>query len=112
MKNAARTTSVFQKRLLHSTVPAQIEPQVPDFSHYEAKSDAANHGMSYFMIGSVGLLSAPVANLMVMEFLTMTAASVDMLAMAKVKIELGTIPEGKNVIIQWHSKPVFIHHRT
>ncbi|KAF9817435.1 hypothetical protein IEO21_03392 [Rhodonia placenta] len=108
----ARTTGVFQKRLLHSTVPAQIEPQVPDFSHYEAKSDATNRGVSYFMIGSLGLLSASVAKSTVTEFLTTMAASADVLAMAKVEIELGTIPEGKNVIIKWRGKPVFIRHRT
>lgn len=93
-------------------MPAQIEPQVPDFSHYEAKSDATNRGVSYFMIGSLGLLSASVAKSTVTEFLTTMAASADVLAMAKVEIELGTIPEGKNVIIKWRGKPVFIRHRT
>jgi len=36
---------------MHSTVPAKVAPQVPDFSHYEAKSDATNRGVAYFMIG-------------------------------------------------------------
>lgn len=40
------------------------------------------------------------------------AASADVLALAKVEVELGTIPEGKNVIIKWRGKPVFIRHRT
>ncbi|GKT93416.1 cytochrome B-C1 complex subunit Rieske [Colletotrichum tofieldiae] len=43
------------------------------------------------------------------------SASADVLAMAKVEVDLSTIPEGKNgrqVIIKWRGKPVFIRHRT
>jgi ubiquinol-cytochrome c reductase iron-sulfur subunit len=40
------------------------------------------------------------------------SASADVLAMAKVEIDLAAIPEGKNVIIKWRGKPVFIRHRT
>lgn len=40
------------------------------------------------------------------------SASADVLAMAKVEVDLGSIPEGKNVIIKWRGKPVFIRHRT
>ena len=40
------------------------------------------------------------------------SASADVLAQAKVEIDLGSIPEGKNVIIKWRGKPVFIRHRT
>jgi ubiquinol-cytochrome c reductase iron-sulfur subunit len=40
------------------------------------------------------------------------AASADVLAMAKVEVDLAQIPEGKNVIIKWRGKPVFIRHRT
>ncbi|KAI4138579.1 MAG: hypothetical protein L6R39_006717 [Caloplaca ligustica] len=40
------------------------------------------------------------------------SASADVLAQAKVEIDLKAIPEGKNVIIKWRGKPVFIRHRT
>ena len=40
------------------------------------------------------------------------SASADVLAQAKVEVELAQIPEGKNVIIKWRGKPVFIRHRT
>ncbi|KAL2376623.1 hsp70 nucleotide exchange factor fes1 [Blastomyces dermatitidis] len=40
------------------------------------------------------------------------SASADVLAQAKVEIALNAIPEGKNVIIKWRGKPVFIRHRT
>ena len=60
----------------------------------------------------MGLLSASVAKSSVTGFLETMAASADVLAMAKVELELGGIPEGKNVIIKWRGKPVFIRHRT
>jgi ubiquinol-cytochrome c reductase iron-sulfur subunit len=46
------------------------------------------------------------------EFLVNMSASADVLAMAKVEVDLNSIPEGKNVIIKWRGKPVFIRHRT
>jgi len=46
------------------------------------------------------------------DFLVNMSASADVLAMAKVEVDLGDIPEGKNVLIKWRGKPVFIRHRT
>jgi len=64
------------------------------------------------MVGSLGVLSASVAKSTVVEFLGTMAASADVLALAKVEVELSSIPEGKNAIIKWRGKPVFIRHRT
>lgn len=64
------------------------------------------------MVGSLGLLSASVAKSSITEFLSTMAASADVLALAKVEVELGNIPVGKNVVIKWRGKPVFIRHRT
>jgi ubiquinol-cytochrome c reductase iron-sulfur subunit len=64
------------------------------------------------MVGSLGVLSASVAKSSISEFLQTMAASADVLAMAKVEVDLSAIPEGKNVIIKWRGKPVFIRHRT
>ena len=64
------------------------------------------------MVGSLGVLSASVAKSSVAEFLGTMAASADVLALAKVEVELSSIPEGKNVVIKWRGKPVFIRHRT
>lgn len=46
------------------------------------------------------------------DFLVNMSASADVLAQAKVEVDLASIPEGKNVIIKWRGKPVFIRHRT
>ncbi|KAG9314561.1 Rieske [2Fe-2S] iron-sulfur domain-containing protein [Chiua virens] len=106
-------TSVYQPRLLlHTSAVAKDAPEVPDFSAYRPKSDDANRAMSYFMVGSLGVLSASVAKSAITGFLETMAASADVLALAKTEIELASIPEGKNVIIKWRGKPVFIRHRT
>jgi len=104
--------SPYQRRLLHTSVALKDAPQVPDFSHYRANNTDSNRALSYFMVGSMGLLSASVAKSSVSEFLQTMAASADVLALAKVEVELASIPEGKNVIIKWRGKPVFVRHRT
>ena len=109
---AAPTTGVFQQRLMHTTAVRKDAPEVPDFSHYQAKDQSTNRAVSYVMIGGLGLLSASTAKSTVAEFLGTMAASADVLALAKVEVELANIPEGKNVIIKWRGKPVFIRHRT
>ena len=97
--------------MLHTSAPVRDAPEVPDFSHYEAKQET-NRALSYFMVGGLGVLSASAAKSSVTEFLGTMSASADVLALAKVEVELGSIPEGKNVIIKWRGKPVFIRHRT
>ena len=109
---AAPVTGIHQKSLLHTSAAVQAAPNVPDFSKYQAKSESANRGLAYLMIGSLGVLSASAAKSTVTEFLATMAASADVLAMAKVELDLAAIPEGKNVIIKWRGKPVFIRHRT
>ena len=105
-------TGVNQQRLLHTSVAHRDAPNVPDFSKYEAKSETSNRSLAYLMIGSLGLLSASAAKSTVTEFLATMSASADVLAMAKVELDLSSIPEGKSVIIKWRGKPVFIRHRT
>jgi ubiquinol-cytochrome c reductase iron-sulfur subunit len=111
--SAVRPTGMSQhQRLMHTSAVARDAPNVPDFRNYEAASSATNRAISYMMIGGMGVLSATVAKSSVSEFLGTMSASADVLALAKVEVELGAIPEGKNVVIKWRGKPVFIRHRT
>ena len=71
----------------------------------------------------------PICLHLVSDFLVNMSASADVLAQAKVELDLAQIPEGKNVrfaslkassshidnlqvLIKWRGKPVFIRHRT
>ncbi|KAJ7785909.1 Rieske [2Fe-2S] iron-sulfur domain-containing protein [Mycena metata] len=106
------STTPFTARFMHTSVAVKGAPEVPDFSHYRADDTDSNRALSYFMVGSFGLVTASVAKSTVTEFLKTMSASADVLALAKVEVELATIPEGKNVVIKWRGKPVFIRHRT
>lgn len=98
---------------MSSTSSSLSNYQHPDFSNYlNNRSEQTNRNFSYFMVGSMGLLSAAGAKSTVETFLSSLSASADVLAMAKVEVKLGAIPEGKNVIVKWQGKPVFIRHRT
>merc|ERR1712029_1163899 len=46
------------------------------------------------------------------QFISSWSASQDVLALAKIEIKLGDIPEGKNMTFKWRGKPLFIRHRT
>jgi len=92
---------------------ASTTTKVPSFAAYRNKSkETGPKVFSYFMVGTMGALSAVGAKATVQDFLVNMSASADVLAQAKVEIDLAAIPEGKNVIIKWRGKPVFIRHRT
>ncbi|KAI7899104.1 cytochrome b-c1 complex subunit Rieske [Cokeromyces recurvatus] len=101
------TINDFQLRRNHTT-------SIPDFSKYkkDKTSGEASRNFSYMMIGATGLISAAGAQATVSDFLANMSASADVLALAKVEVDLASIPEGKNVTIKWRGKPVFIRHRT
>ncbi|TKA52793.1 hypothetical protein B0A53_04489 [Rhodotorula sp. CCFEE 5036] len=110
----ASTFGSYQSRYLStSSKNLDAATEVPDFSKYtKATSQDKGRAFSYFMVGSMGLVTAAGAKSTVSDFLTNMSASSDVLALAKVEVDLSTIPEGKNVIIKWRGKPVFIRHRT
>ncbi|KAH7035526.1 cytochrome b-c1 complex subunit Rieske [Microdochium trichocladiopsis] len=92
---------------------SQKANNIPDFGNYiSADSASTNKVFQYFMVGTLGAITAAGAKSTVQEFLKNMSASADVLAMAKVEVDLAAIPEGKNVIIKWRGKPVFIRHRT
>jgi ubiquinol-cytochrome c reductase iron-sulfur subunit len=86
----------------------------PDLGAYrkEIKDEKSNRAHVYFMVGGLSMLGAVSAKNIVMDYLVHLSASADVLAMAKVEVDLSSIPEGKNVILKWRGKPVFIRHRT
>ncbi|KAG8981772.1 hypothetical protein FRB94_009502 [Tulasnella sp. JGI-2019a] len=109
--NAAPTTPG-SLRHLHTSVSKKEEPHVPDYAPYKASSDSGSRALSYFLIGSMGVVTASLAKSTVTGFLSSMSASADVLALAKVEVDMNNIPEGKNVVIKWRGKPVFIRHRT
>lgn len=114
----ARTLSTSTTRWQASVYESPFKGQtnttkIPDFSKYRASSSPnSNLVFQYFMVGTMGAITAAGAKATVQDFLVNMSASADVLAMAKVEVDLAAIPEGKNVLIKWRGKPVFIRHRT
>ncbi|MCJ1423661.1 hsp70 nucleotide exchange factor fes1 [Sticta canariensis] len=103
-------TPAFQSPFKGSSNPTT---KIPSFANYMSKKgEISNRTFQYFMVGGMGLLAAAGAKATVHDFLVNMSASADVLAQAKVEIDLSAIPLGKNVIIKWRGKPVFIRHRT
>ena len=81
---------------------------VPDFSYYRrsavkdtsaksSESEEDRKGFSYLMAGGLGLSAAYGGKSLVNQFISSWSASQDVLAMAKIEIKLGDIPEGRTV---------------
>lgn len=110
----ARPAAPLQKRFLHSTpAVAQNSESIPDFSAYRRSSNDkdVNRVFTYAMIGSLGAVAAVGTKATLVDWLSSLSASADVLALAKVEVDLTTIPIGKNVILKWRGKPIFIRHR-
>lgn len=60
---------------------------------------------------AAGMTGAYCAKTVVTDLVMSMSASADVLALAKIEIKLGDIPEGKNVTFKWRGKPLFIRHR-
>lgn len=63
------------------------------------------------MVLAGGVAGAYAAKTLVTQYVTSMSASADVLALAKIEVKLGDIPEGKSVTFKWRGKPLFIRHR-
>ena len=116
-----KASPMIQARAMGSLVNHN-DMEVPDFSYYRRSgtkdstkssegSAAARKNFSYAMTGAVGVVGAYSATSFVNAFIQSLSASRDVLALAKIEVKLGDIPEGKNMVFKWRGKPLFIRHR-
>ncbi|GIX80225.1 cytochrome b-c1 complex subunit Rieske, mitochondrial [Caerostris darwini] len=108
---------VAQVRLAHTDV------QIPDYDFYRRKelkdpttnsreSEDYRKGTSYIIMAAGGLGAAYAAKNSVTKFVASMGAAADVLALAKIEVNLSEIPEGKNMTFKWRGKPLFVRHRT
>jgi len=106
-----------QVRFVHSDM------RVPDFSFYrrsETKSaDVKNkdsEGLrkipSYMVIGAGAVAMTYTAKSIVRGIVGNLSPSADVVALAKVEINLADIPERRSMTFKWRGKPLFLRHRT
>jgi len=133
MQTAARVATQVSKQAIAKPYPVVLgsasvrnvhsDMEVPDFSYYRRSStkdasaktqetQGARNGFSYIMSGALAVTGAYAATSTVNGLLGSLSASADVLAMAKIEINLADIPEGKAMTFKWRGKPLFIRHRT
>lgn len=97
--------------------------EVPDFTPYRRNSTKdpnskssetaeTRKAFSYVIAAAAGSVGAYAASGTVNVFVSSMSASKDVLAMAKIEINLNDIPVGKSVTFKWRGKPLFLRHRT
>jgi ubiquinol-cytochrome c reductase iron-sulfur subunit len=102
---------------------AHNDVKVPNFDEYRnSYTDNANESSkihaddkqtySYISTFGVCLLGVYGAKTIVRDVVANLAPSADVLALAKIEVNLADIPVGKSVTLKWRSKPLFIRHRT
>ncbi|XP_049886748.1 cytochrome b-c1 complex subunit Rieske, mitochondrial-like [Pectinophora gossypiella] len=117
MKAKCGTAPHAQVRFAHTDIA------IPDFSAYRRKevqdpksksSESVDDRQSftYLIATAGGVAGAYATKAVVTHFVSSMSAAADVLAMAKIEIKLGDIPEGKSVTFKWRGKPLFIRHRT
>ncbi|ELT96936.1 hypothetical protein CAPTEDRAFT_224546 [Capitella teleta] len=104
-----------QYRLAHTDL------QVPDFDYYRKapkeaddsiEGDNNRKAFTYLMLAGAGAPALYGTKTVITQFVSSMSASADVLALAKIEINLDEIPEGKNVTFKWRGKPLFVRHRT
>uniref|UniRef100_A0A3Q3M9U8 Ubiquinol-cytochrome c reductase, Rieske iron-sulfur polypeptide 1 n=1 Tax=Labrus bergylta TaxID=56723 RepID=A0A3Q3M9U8_9LABR len=102
---------------------AHTDVRVPDFSDYRRPevldpnkssqdSSESRRTFSYLVTGASTVVAVYTAKTVVTQFVSSMSASADVLALSKIEIKLGDIPEGKNMTFKWRGKPLFVRHRT
>lgn len=87
-------------------------PEVTDPNKSSQESSEARRSFSYLVTGATTVVGVYAAKTVVTQFVSSMSASADVLALSKIEVKLGDIPEGKNMTFKWRGKPLFVRHRT
>uniref|UniRef100_A0AAQ4P893 Cytochrome b-c1 complex subunit Rieske transmembrane domain-containing protein n=1 Tax=Gasterosteus aculeatus aculeatus TaxID=481459 RepID=A0AAQ4P893_GASAC len=71
------------------------------------ESSEARRSFSYLVTGATTVVGVYAAKTVVTQFVSSMSASADVLALSKIEVKLGDIPEGKNMTFKWRGKPLF-----
>ncbi|CAN6805888.1 unnamed protein product [Brassica oleracea var. botrytis] len=104
-----------------SEVPATVEAVktpnskiVYDDHNHERypPGDPSKRAFAYFVLSGGRFVYASVLRLLVLKLIVSMSASKDVLALASLEVDLGSIEPGTTVTVKWRGKPVFIRRRT
>ncbi|GJQ94064.1 cytochrome b-c1 complex subunit Rieske-4, mitochondrial-like protein [Tanacetum coccineum] len=74
--------------------------------------DPSKRAFAYFVLTGGRFVYASLIRLLVLKFVLSMSASKDVLALASLEVDLGSIEPGTTVTVKWRGKPVFIRRRT
>lgn len=97
--------------------------RVPDFSSYRpaatknptaksSDSDTQRKIFSYCLMFTGAVALTTTAKYTVRGFILPLGPTAKTMAQASAEVSLSSIPEGKNLVVKWRNKPLFIRHRT
>ncbi|KAF8118129.1 hypothetical protein N665_0006s0125 [Sinapis alba] len=104
-----------------SEVPATVEAVktpnskiVYDDHNHERypPGDPSKRAFAYFVLSGGRFVYASVLRLLVLKLIVSMSATKDVLALASLEVDLGSIEPGTTVTVKWRGKPVFIRRRT
>jgi len=102
---------------------AHTDLKIPNFDHWRrdstlspekrAQDTAVDRKVfSYLISASAGVGLAVSAKSVARMFVGSMNPAKNVVALAKIEINLDEIPEGKNVVFKWRGSPLFVKHRT
>ncbi|GJU15257.1 cytochrome b-c1 complex subunit Rieske-4, mitochondrial-like protein [Tanacetum coccineum] len=73
--------------------------------------DPSKHAFAYFVLTGGRFVYVSLIRLLVLKFVLSMFKSKDVLSLASLEVDLGSIEPGTTVTVKWHRKPVFIRRR-
>lgn len=106
---------LFSYPVTHQYRLAHTDVQIPDFTPYRRASNKDvkksnnetiddRRAFVYLITAGMGIGTTVAAKHVVQGCLNMLAPARDCLALSKIEVNIGNIPEGKNVTVKWRGK--------
>jgi len=77
-----------------------------------APGDPSKKAFAYLVLTGGRFIYASALRILALKVILSMSASRDVLAMASLEVDIGSIEPGSTVTVKWRGKPVFVRHRT
>jgi len=77
-----------------------------------APGDPSKKAFTYLVLTGGRFIYASALRILALKLILSMSASRDVLAMASLEVDIGSIEPGSTVTVKWRGKPVFVRHRT
>jgi len=77
-----------------------------------APGDPSKKAFAYLVLTGGRFIYASALRILALKLILSMSASRDVLALASLEVDIGSIEPGSTVTVKWRGKPVFVRHRT